>query len=163
MRLSIVSSEPSPPGFELPLRLLLAFRTIIDELHERIAREGHPDLRPMHGFVFQAIGPHGTTATELGRRLGVTKQAAGKTIDGLEQLGYVERAADPADTRRKLVRLTARGVDCLLRSARIFDELREEWSAALGEEQLRQLEDGLRLLAPGDPFRLDTPRWFGAP
>ncbi|MFE4392731.1 MarR family winged helix-turn-helix transcriptional regulator [Streptomyces sp. CB02056] len=158
-----MSSEPSPPGFELPLRLLLAFRTIIDELHERIAREGHPDLRPMHGFVFQAIGPHGTTATELGRRLGVTKQAAGKTIDGLEQLGYVERAADPADTRRKLVRLTARGVDCLLRSARIFDELREEWSAALGEEQLRQLEDGLRLLAPGDPFRLDTPRWFGAP
>ncbi|MFD0407717.1 MarR family winged helix-turn-helix transcriptional regulator [Kitasatospora sp. NPDC127116] len=163
MRLSIVSSEAPPPGFELPLRLLLAFRTIIDELHERIAREGHPDLRPMHGFVFQAIGPHGTTASELGRRLGVTKQAAGKTVDNLEQLGYVERAADPSDTRRKLVRLTGRGVDCLVRSARIFDELREEWAATLGEEQLRQLEDGLRRLAPGDPFRLDTPRWFGAP
>ncbi|MEU3572073.1 MarR family winged helix-turn-helix transcriptional regulator [Kitasatospora sp. NPDC036755] len=158
-----MSSDLPPPGFELPLRLLLAFRTIIDELHERIAREGHPDLRPMHGFVFQAIGPQGTTATELGRRLGVTKQAAGKTVDNLEQLGYVERASDPADTRRKLVRLTERGTDCLLRSARIFDELREEWSAALGEEQLRQLEDGLRRLAPGDPFRLDTPRWFGTP
>ncbi len=150
-----MSSEPTPPGFELPLRLLLAFRTIIDELHERIAREGHPDLRPMHGFVFQAIGPHGTTAVELGRRLGVSKQAAGKTVEGLEQLGYVER--------RKVVRLTDRGVDCLVRSARIFDELRAEWSATLGEEQLRQVEDGLRRLAPGDPFRLDTPRWFGAP
>ncbi|MFJ8627208.1 MarR family winged helix-turn-helix transcriptional regulator [Kitasatospora sp. NPDC093550] len=156
-------SEPPPPGFELPLRLLFAFRTIIDELHERIAREGHPDLRPMHGFVFQAIGPHGTTAVELGRRLGVSKQAAGKTIEGLEQLGYVERGSDPADARRKVVRLTDRGVDCLVRSARIFDELRAEWSATLGEEQLRQVEDGLRRLAPGDPFRLDTPRWFGAP
>ncbi|MFF4378816.1 MarR family winged helix-turn-helix transcriptional regulator [Kitasatospora sp. NPDC092039] len=158
-----MSSEPSPPGFELPLRLLLAFRTIIDELHERIARQGHPDLRPMHGFVFQAIGPQGTTASELGRRLGVSKQAAGKTVDQLEQLGYVARVADPTDTRRKLVRLTERGVDCLIRSARIFDELREEWSEVLGEEQLRAVEDGLRRLAPGDPFRFDTPRWFGAP
>ncbi|MFD5463544.1 MarR family winged helix-turn-helix transcriptional regulator [Kitasatospora sp. NPDC127059] len=163
MRLSIVSSDPAPPGFELPLRLLLAFRTIIDELHERIAREGHPDLRPMHGFVFQAIGPHGTTAVELGRRLGVSKQAAGKTVENLEQLGYVERGSDPADARRKVVRLTDRGVDCLVRSARIFDELRAEWSATLGEEQLRRIEDGLRQLAPGDPFRLDTPRWFGGP
>ncbi|MFG2904744.1 MarR family winged helix-turn-helix transcriptional regulator [Kitasatospora sp. NPDC048286] len=156
-------SEPPPPGFELPLRLLLAFRTITDELHERITREGHPDLRPMYGFVLQAIGPQGTTASELGRRLGVTKQAAGKTVDNLEQLGYVERAADPADTRRKVVRLTERGMDCLLRSARIFDELREEWSEVLGEEQLRLLGDGLRRLAPGDPFRLDTPPWFGTP
>ncbi|MFJ9697340.1 MarR family winged helix-turn-helix transcriptional regulator [Kitasatospora sp. NPDC101183] len=155
--------EPAPPGFELPLRLLLAFRTIIDELHERIAREGHPDLRPMHGFVFQAIGPHGTTAADLGRTLGVSKQAAGKTVEALEKLGYVERGSDPVDTRRKVVRLTERGVDCLVRSARIFDELRAEWAATLGEEQLRQVEDGLRLLAPGDPFRLDTPRWFGNP
>ncbi|WP_406198131.1 MarR family winged helix-turn-helix transcriptional regulator [Kitasatospora sp. NBC_01560] len=168
-----MSSEPAPPatpasastpapGYELPLRLLLAFREIIDELHERIAREGHPGLRPMHGFVFQAIGPDGTTAVELGRRLGVSKQAAGKTVEHLEQLGYVERAGDPADARRKVVRLTARGVDCLVRSARIFDELRTQWSETLGEERLRALEADLRTLAPGDPFRLDTPRWFGA-
>ncbi|MEU6968334.1 MarR family winged helix-turn-helix transcriptional regulator [Kitasatospora aureofaciens] len=87
----------------------------------------------------------------------------GGQLDDLEQLGYVERGSDPADARRKVVRLTDRGVDCLVRSARIFDELRAEWSEALGEEQLRRIEDGLRQLAPGDPFRLDTPRWFGAP
>ncbi|MFC5667538.1 MarR family winged helix-turn-helix transcriptional regulator [Kitasatospora misakiensis] len=150
------------PGYELPLRLLLAFRTIIDELHERLAGEGHPELRPMHGFVFQAIGPDGTTAVELGRRLGVSKQAAGKTVEQLERLGYVERGSDPADARRKVVRLTARGVDCLVRSARIFEELRREWVGQLGgEEELRGLEDALRVLAPGDPFRLDTPRWLG--
>lgn len=115
----------------------------------------------MHGFVFQAIGPDGTTAVELGRRLGVSKQAAGKTVEHLERLGYVERGSDPADARRKVVRLTPHGVDCLVRSARIFDELRAQWSAALGEDRLRALESDLRTLAPGDPFRLDTPRWFG--
>ena len=57
-----------PPGFELPLRLLLGFRTLIDDLHAELVRQGHPEMRPMHGFVFQAIGPEGTTAVELGRR-----------------------------------------------------------------------------------------------
>jgi DNA-binding MarR family transcriptional regulator len=160
--LSIVSSNPSePPGFELPLRLFMAFRVLIDELHAELARQGHPDTRPMHGFVFQAIGPAGTTAAELGRRLGVSKQAAGKTIDALERLGYVERGTDPHDARRKVVRVTERGADCLVRSARIFDELRARWARTLGEERLRALEADLRTMTPSDVFRLDVPGWFG--
>ncbi|HEX2316714.1 MAG TPA: MarR family winged helix-turn-helix transcriptional regulator [Thermomonospora sp.] len=152
----------STPGYELPLRLLMGFRVLIDALHEELARQGHPDLRPMHGFVFQAIGPGGTTAAELGRLLGVSKQAAGKTVDSLERLGYLERAADAADARRKVVRLTPRGLDALERSARIFDELRARWSATLGEERLRALEDDLRRMTPADFFRLDVPGWFGS-
>ncbi|MBB6345719.1 MarR family winged helix-turn-helix transcriptional regulator [Nonomuraea muscovyensis] len=149
-----------PPGFELPLRLLMGFRVLIDELHAELARQGHPELRPMHGFVMQAVG-HGTTAVELGRTLGVSKQAAGKTIETLERAGYVERAVDPADTRRKLVRLTPRGIDALGRSARIFDTLRRRWADELGEDRLRALEADLRKVTPADLFRLDTPGWFG--
>jgi DNA-binding MarR family transcriptional regulator len=151
-----------PPGFELPLRLLMGFRVLVDDLHAELARQGHPDLRPMHGFVFQAIGPGGATAVELGRRLGISKQAAGKTIDALERLGYVERAADPADARRKVVRLTDRGVDSLARSARIFDDLRAGWARTLGPERLRALEADLRRVTPADAFRLDVPGWFGS-
>ncbi|WP_067461254.1 MarR family winged helix-turn-helix transcriptional regulator [Actinomadura macra] len=150
-----------PPGFELPLRLFLAFRVIIDELHAELAREGHADLRPMHGFVFQAIGPDGTTAVELGRRLGVSKQAAGKMVESLERAGYVERAADPSDARRKIVRLTARGVDSLARSARIFDRIRDDWAERLGADRLRALEADLREVTPADLWRLDVPGWFG--
>ncbi|MFD8530272.1 MarR family winged helix-turn-helix transcriptional regulator [Streptosporangium canum] len=150
-----------PPGFELPLRLFLGFRVLIDELHAELARQGHPDMRPMHGFVFQAIGVDGTTAAELGRRLGVSKQAAGKTVDALERLGYVERGSDPHDARRKVVRLTEHGVDSLVRSARIFDELRARWAETLGEERLRALEADLRKVTPSDVFPLDVPGWFG--
>ncbi|MEU5864692.1 MarR family winged helix-turn-helix transcriptional regulator [Nonomuraea sp. NPDC047529] len=148
------------PGFELPLRLLLAFRTLIDELHAELARQGHPDMRPNHGFVMQAIGPRGTTAVDLGRTLGVSKQAAGKTIEALERVGYVERTRDDADTRRKIVRLTPRGVDALDRSARIFDDLRARWAAELGEDRLRALESDLRRMTPANVWRLDTPGWF---
>ncbi|MFI6908491.1 MarR family winged helix-turn-helix transcriptional regulator [Nonomuraea sp. NPDC050394] len=154
-----MSSEP--PGFELPLRLFMAFRMIIDELHAELARQGHPDVRPMHGFVMQAVGPHGTTAVELGRTLGVSKQAAGKTIDTLERLGYVERSTDPADSRRKIVKLTPYGVDALMKSAAIFDDLRRAWSRTLGEDRLHALEQDLRTMTPPDFFRLDIPGWFG--
>jgi DNA-binding MarR family transcriptional regulator len=149
------------PGYELPLLLLLGFRTLIDDLHEELAREGHPDSRPLHGFVFQAIGRDGTTAAELGRRLGVSKQAAGKTIDALERLGYVERATDPNDARRKLVLLTAHGEDMLQRSERIFDVLRAQWETVLGPERLRALEADLRTITGGRGLRLDVPGWFG--
>ena len=149
-----------PPGFELPLRLLLAFRVLIDELHAELARQGHPDTRPMHGFVFQAIGPDGTTAAELGRRLGISKQAAGKAVGSLERLGYLERGPDPRDARRKVVRLTDRAVDVLERSARIFDDLRARWAEILGAERLRAMEADLRQVTPPDMFRLDVPGWF---
>jgi DNA-binding MarR family transcriptional regulator len=155
-------SSSSRPGYELPLRLLLAFRGLIDELHVELAAQGHPDVRPLHGFVFQAIGVEGTTAAELGRRLGVSKQAAGKTLHALERMGYVVREPDPRDARRKLVRLTERGVDCLRRSARIFDRLRAGWAETLGEERLRALEDDLRQVTPADLLRLDMPGWFGS-
>jgi DNA-binding MarR family transcriptional regulator len=140
----------------------MAFRLLIDELHAELGRQGHPDIRPMHGFVMQAIGPHGTTAVELGRTLGVTKQAAGKTIETLERIGYVQRAPDPDDTRRKLVRLTPYGLDALNRSARIFDDLRANWAAELGEDRLQALESDLRKMTPATLWRLDTPGWFGA-
>ena len=153
-------TPPDPPGFELPVRLLLAFRSIIDDLHAELARQGHPDARPMHGFVFQAIGPGGTTAAELGRRLGVSKQAAGKTIDSLEQLGYVRREPDRRDQRQKIVVLTERGYDALARSAAIFDDLRARWAEVLGPQRLRDLEADLREVTGDLVIPVDFPAWF---
>ena len=154
--------EPSPYGFELPLLLFAGFRSIIDELHAELARRGHPDLRPAHGFALQAIGLRGATASEAGRRLGISKQAAGKTIERLSQLGYVHKAGDDQDRRRKLVRLTPRGLEALAASAMLFEDIRSRWAGTLGPGRLAELEAGLRTMVPGETFRLDVPGWFGA-
>ena len=156
-----VGPADETPGFELPLLLLAGFRTLIDQLHTELAVRGHPDMRPAHGFTMQAIGLDGTTSGELGRRLGVSKQAAGQTVDRLTEIGYVERRSDPADGRRKLVRLTPRGIEALALSARIFDELHTEWARQLGPGRLRDLENDLRTMTSPDSFRLDVPGWFG--
>ena len=66
------------PGFALPLLLLQGFRVLVDAVNVELAQQGHPDVRPVHGFVLQAIGADGATAAELGGRLGVSKQAASR-------------------------------------------------------------------------------------
>ncbi|WP_431981975.1 MarR family winged helix-turn-helix transcriptional regulator [Streptomyces qinglanensis] len=148
-------------GFELPLLLFAGFRSLIDQLHAELADHGHPELRPVHGFAMQAVGRDGVTASELGRRLGVSKQAAGKTVDRLAALGYVERVSDPADARRKLVRLTPRGQDALVLSGAVFEELRGQWADRLGQERLTELEDALETVVGPAAFGLDAAGWFG--
>ncbi|MFD7493437.1 MarR family winged helix-turn-helix transcriptional regulator [Streptomyces sp. NPDC059832] len=153
-------SEEDVPGFELPMLLFAGFRSIIDELHRDLAGHGHVDVRPAYGYALQAVGRDGATASEIGRRLGVSKQAAGKTVEKLEGLGYVERVGDPRDGRRKLVRLTARGVDVLVRSAEGFDRLRARWVEVLGADRVRAMEADLRTMVPTGALRLDVPGWF---
>lgn len=148
------------PGYELPLLLFGGFRALIDELHAELERQGHPGLRPAHGFAMQAIGLDGATASTIGRRLGVSKQAAGKTVDRLERLGYVARRADSADARRKVVVLTEDGLAMLRRSAEIFERLQEDWAGTIGRERLGALESDLRTLAGTHAHRLDAQAWF---
>src|ERR1700710_1706847 len=98
-------------GYELPFLLLGAFRSLIDELHVELARRGHELARPVHGVGLQAIGAAGVTVGELGRRLGVSKQAAGKTVAGLVQAGYVTRSRHPDDGRAWVLTRSPRGTE----------------------------------------------------
>lgn len=154
-------ADAEPAGYELPLLLFAGFRSLIDRLHAELAERGHPGVRPSYGFAMQAIGVRGATASELGRRLGVSKQAAGKTVGRLAELGYVERVGDPTDARRTLIRLTPRGVDSLATAAEIFDRLRADWVATLGADRVAELESSLRTVVPDAGFPVDVPGWFG--
>ena len=154
-----MSSTLPPRGSDLPLLLLLGFRAMIDDVHAELAEAGHPGFRPLHGVAFKAIG-EGVTASELGRRLGVSKQAAGKTIEGLEREGYVERIADPEDARSKIIRLTPRGVEVQQRAYAAMAGLRARWAERLGEEQVVAIEEGLREMTADRETRFDIPGWF---
>lgn len=149
------------PGFALPLLLAGAFRATVDALHAELAEQGHEAARPVHGFALQAIGPDGASTSDVARRLGVSKQAAAKTVAGLERLGYVVTAADPADGRRRVARRTPRGDDLLLRSAEVFGRLRAAWAAELGAGRLGALEDDLeRIAGPASAKLGDLPGWL---
>jgi DNA-binding MarR family transcriptional regulator len=152
---------PVEHGWELPLLLAGAFRAIVDDLHEKLAAAGHPEARPVHGFALQAVGKDGVTVSELGRRLGVSKQAAAKTVANLEELGYVHRVVHPADQRAVLIQRAPLGEEMLALSAQIFEQIRSEVQQQLGSAQLSDLEASLlRIDRARNPRLGDLPGWL---
>lgn len=147
------------PGWQLALLLLAGFRDLVDETHRTLAGQGHSGARPAHGFALQAIGT-GTTNADLATRLGVSKQAAAKTISSLEREGYVERIDDNADGRRIVVRPTQRGIEFLNLSATAFESAVDRWRARAGAQAVDRLGVTLRELNL-PPTRFDLAAWSG--
>ncbi len=143
------------PGHELPLLLLGGFREAVDAAHRLLADDGFPEARPRDGFAMQAVG-RGSTAGEIAATLGVSKQAAAKTIARLVELDYATVGPDPQDGRRRLVSPTARGREMLRASAAAFDAVRDAGAARLGAARLDTMLDDLAALTGGS-VRLDTP------
>lgn len=141
---------PPTSGYQLAFLLIGAFRQIIDDLHQQLAEMGYPEARPVHGFALQAIGADAVSITELGRRLGVSKQAAAKTVTLLETQGLVHREADPADARASRIRRSQRGVALLTTSAAILDRQQASWIELLGQERYTSLIDDLQLIGGSD-------------
>jgi DNA-binding MarR family transcriptional regulator len=139
------------PGAELALLLLRGFRSMIDDVHDELAERGHPGVRAADEFALRAIGDGADTASELARQLSVTKQAAAQRIAVLQEQGYVDREADPADARRKRLRVTPRGREMMTIGGTLLDGVRDRWAAEVGSPELEALEAHLARLTEGTP------------
>lgn len=150
----------SRSGFEVVFLLGGTFRQVIDDLHRALAAQGHADARPIHGFALQAIGPHGVTISELARRLGVSKQAAAKTVRSLEHVGYVTRHQETGDRRAVLLQRTERAEDLLAHSVTFFAARMDAWRMTLGHDRFETMVGALAEI--GDDTNLgDFPGWLG--
>lgn len=154
------SGGMSRSGAELALLLLGGYRQLVDEAMTQLAEQGFEDFRPAHEFALRAIASGADSASELGRRLAVTKQAAAKTIATLLDRGYAVRDSDPKDARRKRLTVTPRGFEAMRQGEASFERLRQEWSGRLGPGELEQLESTLARLVGDAAVRPDTPGWI---
>ena len=109
-------------GAHLALLMLGGFRSLVDAATVELARRGHADVRPVYEFAMRAIAAGAENASELGRRLSVTKQAAAKTLLVLQERGYVVSAPDPADARRNHLQVTPLGFEVMREGEAIFDD-----------------------------------------
>ena len=149
----------SRSGADLALLLLGGFRALVDDAMEQLAQRGYEDVRPVHDFAMRAIAAGADNASELGRSLSVSKQAAAKTVAVLQERGYVAREADPVDARRKRLQVTALGFEVMREGEAIFDELRDKWKQQIGPDELERLESRLAALVGASPIRFDRPGW----
>ncbi|ADB29351.1 transcriptional regulator, MarR family [Kribbella flavida DSM 17836] len=146
-------------GGDLALLLLAAFRTLADRATVELANRGYEDFRPVHDFALHSILGGADNASELGRAMAVTKQAAARTIGILEERDWVVREVDPNDRRKLRLRVTEQGMTLLREGEAIFNELRDEWERQVGRDSIESLEHSLRSLVGENVIRLNSPGW----
>jgi DNA-binding MarR family transcriptional regulator len=95
---------------DLVLQLQLIGRLLSERTMQKLRKDGFEDLRESDGYVFQHLVPGPIAVTELASRLGVTQQAASKSVADLEARGYVVRTSAADDARFRLVALSDRGM-----------------------------------------------------
>ena len=125
-----------PGDADLSLAALFTGWALADVLQRRLAGEGFADIRFADGVVFQHLvgGPRGIGS--LAERLGVSQQAASKSVADLERRGYVERVPDPADGRGRLAALTPRGEAAIAAGRRHRAALANELAHEHGAERV---------------------------
>jgi DNA-binding MarR family transcriptional regulator len=143
-RLPQTTARNEPENLAILLRE--PFRVMSEQLIERLAQRGHPEVRYAHGNVFQYLDDDGTRVSDLAQRAGMTKQSMAQLVEHLEGHGYLERIADPADGRAKLVRTTARGGEVFTVVRDYVIEVEARLEERLGAAKLQRLRALLKEL-----------------
>jgi DNA-binding MarR family transcriptional regulator len=127
-----------------------------------MADAGFDERRVPNGRVLRLCSdPAGSTISNIGRELEITRQGAGKVVGHLEDRGYVSVADSPRSGREKAVTLTVLGKKYLAAQRRavrtIERQLRAELrTAQLGDEALDVLYQLLDVLDEGNGMRMRT-------
>lgn len=93
----------------LPALMRAARSTYAAAVRAPLAECGFEDVPRDGVFAISAIGLTEVSGGQLGRWLGVSKQAVSQLLDTLVLRGYVERSINPVDRRRMRLMLTDRG------------------------------------------------------
>lgn len=122
-----------------------------------MADGGFDDRRLPDGRVLRLCSREaGSTISDIGRELGITRQGAGKVVEYLCDRGYVTVANSAVSRREKSVVLTSRGID-YLRALRVAAHaIEEELRAKLGEAEFSALTALLDALDHGEQKRMST-------
>jgi DNA-binding MarR family transcriptional regulator len=113
---------------------------------EGLRVRGH-ETEPAHFKVIVNLRTEGSRLTDLAARAGMTKQAMGKLVDELEELGYVHRIDDPADGRARLVCFSKLGFQLLRDSLSITEEIWREYEEILGASRLNKLRNTMEVMS----------------
>ncbi|MHB8241289.1 MAG: MarR family winged helix-turn-helix transcriptional regulator [Solirubrobacteraceae bacterium] len=135
----MTSQSPAPrlPVGQLLGNLLRLFRA---ELAARGESSASVDgIRPAHLQVFAVIKADGSRLTDLASWADMSLSSMAELVDGLEQLGYLERRPDPADGRAKLVCLTDSGWRAIHEGRRLIGQIETDWGSTLGADRFESL------------------------
>ncbi|MFE3453774.1 MarR family winged helix-turn-helix transcriptional regulator [Nonomuraea sp. NPDC059194] len=131
----------------------LAYHQFVTELHAYLAERGFTELRPTFGYAFKVLAVEPTTTSRLAAKLEITPQGAAKTVEEMVAAGYVERVADPADGRVKVLHLTDAARALMAAGHEFHADFERRMAAELGEARVAALREVLTAIVA----RSDSP------
>jgi DNA-binding MarR family transcriptional regulator len=131
----------------------LARQSWLAMVTSRLEQLGYPGYRRGDVAVLRALLRGPQPVGRLGAGLGVTRQAARKVADALEQRGYATTERDSRDTRQLNVTLTQLGRDYAHAVIAVTEELNREVAGRVSPAQLAGADAVLRAALFDDSAR----------
>jgi len=147
-----MSAESNAP-YQFGDMVALARLSWVREVTSRLESRGHAGFRRGDAAAVRALRRGPLPVGRLGAHLGVTRQAARKIADALEQRGYATTERDSRDTRQLNVTLTAVGRAYARAVIAVTEELNREVAGRVGPAQLAAADTVLRAALFDDSSR----------
>jgi DNA-binding MarR family transcriptional regulator len=132
-----------PPEGHLGFQLWYGGRLFVQALTQALALQGFDDLTTSLVNIMPMIDADGTQITVLAGRLAISKQAAGKIVQRLVGLGYLDLINSPTDGRAKMVVFTIRGQSLLAAGEAAKEQLERGWLSELSKDEAHQFSSYL--------------------
>jgi DNA-binding MarR family transcriptional regulator len=143
----------STPTYRFADMVGLARQSWLGEVTSRLEGLGYAGFRRGDSAVMRVLIRGPLPVGRLGAVLGVTRQAARKVADALQQRGYATTERDARDTRQVNVTLTAVGRDYARAVIAVADELNREIAGRVSPAQLAAADIVLRAALFDDSAR----------
>ncbi|OJY54322.1 MAG: hypothetical protein BGP03_04225 [Pseudonocardia sp. 73-21] len=124
-----------------------AWTELIDEVFDQLVAAGFDDLRPVHRSILRDMLVSNLRPSELGARLGLSKQAANDLVREFETKGYITLEPDLDDGRAKRIVATERGWQASDTAQASSTAVGRRWAELVGEERYAVFEEVLRAIA----------------
>ncbi len=122
---------------------LRAFYWLDESLQNLLAQDGWERGSHTETMVILAIGEGHTKPSDLGRLLGISRQAIHQVINTLQRKGLVSLKEDPDDRRSKIVYFNPRAVKIRQSAIKAVATIEREVAKRIGQKAYHNMVSGL--------------------
>ena len=132
-----------------------SIRALIQEVSEKIddrARDlrkqaGMKDVRPSDAKVAMLVARRSRGLTEIATKLGISRQAAHRSLQRLQEMGAVSFEHPPGGKREKIASLTPLGAKAQDAISSVIEHIETDVAKVVGKDGLEDLRSALRALS----------------
>ena len=123
--------------------MLQGFYWFDEGLQNYLRQKGWPNVTRSQSMVMVSVVLGVVRPADIARNLGVSRQAAHLTINGMVKIGLLELVDDPEDGRSKIVVISERGGQMREHARQASTLMSQELARRIGADRLQALREAL--------------------